>query len=388
MRIAVLGGKLQGMEACYLANKAGYHALLIDRTETPPARGLCAEFLHGDICAPDKALLDALAGADAVLPAFENITSLDALERLTKEYGLNTAFDFDAYRITRSKQLSDALFWENGIPAPEPYPDCQPPYIFKPSCASGSAGVRCFSTRAELEAHIAAQGENAQFVAQHYIEGPSYSIEVTGRPGAYRAYQVTEIHVDESRDCNRVTCPCGAAARPGALKDIALRLASLINLHGIMDVESILDENGVHRILEMDARLPSQTPTAVYHSTGINLLSELVALFVPGTQRARPFASERFVSLEHIVREEGGVISRPGEHIMAARPPVTLRYNEPGADELITDGWQDGRLTGTFINAADTQEALEEKRRTGERAGSPQRFARGNVFARGFMNKP
>ncbi len=42
-----------------------------------------------------------------------------------------------------------------------------------------------------------------------------------------------------------------------------------------MDVEAILSPKGL-RVLEIDARIPSQTPAAVEAATGINLLEELV----------------------------------------------------------------------------------------------------------------
>ena len=43
MRLAVVGGKLQGTEAAYLAGEAGYEVVLIDRRAERPAAGLAAE---------------------------------------------------------------------------------------------------------------------------------------------------------------------------------------------------------------------------------------------------------------------------------------------------------------------------------------------------------
>lgn len=39
-KIAVIGGKLQGLETVYLASKAGMETWLIDRKESVPAMGL------------------------------------------------------------------------------------------------------------------------------------------------------------------------------------------------------------------------------------------------------------------------------------------------------------------------------------------------------------
>ena len=49
MRVAVIGGKLQGIEASYLARKEGWNVTLIDREEGVPAMGLCDKFFKSDV---------------------------------------------------------------------------------------------------------------------------------------------------------------------------------------------------------------------------------------------------------------------------------------------------------------------------------------------------
>ncbi len=44
MLVAVVGGNLQGIEAAYLAKKAGWQVLMIDRKAVVPAAGLCDRF--------------------------------------------------------------------------------------------------------------------------------------------------------------------------------------------------------------------------------------------------------------------------------------------------------------------------------------------------------
>jgi pyrrolysine biosynthesis protein PylC len=40
----VIGGNLQGVEAAYLAKKAGWQVWVIDRKAVVPAAGLCDQF--------------------------------------------------------------------------------------------------------------------------------------------------------------------------------------------------------------------------------------------------------------------------------------------------------------------------------------------------------
>ena len=45
MKVAIIGGKLQGLEAAYLAGKADWDVTIIDRVPGVPAAGLCQQFL-------------------------------------------------------------------------------------------------------------------------------------------------------------------------------------------------------------------------------------------------------------------------------------------------------------------------------------------------------
>lgn len=360
-RVAIIGGKLQGTEAVYLAKKAGIESLLIDYNRNAPAAGLCDEFLCCDVTRESRELLEALDGADFILPANENTVVLDALIRLAGKYDYKLAFDGDAYAVSSSKLLSDRLIHENGIPAPRYYPDCRAPYIVKPSGFSGSEGVRRFNTEEELKRFLKTVAAD-EWVIQEFLTGPSYSIEVIGSPGSYQTYEVTEIHMDQVYDCKMVTAPCEITdeQREG-FRRIAVKLAELVGLRGIMDVE-VIDDNGDFKVLEIDARIPSQTPTVVYHTTGVNFVEELMELLCRGRLTAKETIKKKFCSYEHYYVDNGR-ITEHGEHIMSEGGLLRLRENFFGADEVISDFVEEGApWRGTFINRADTAEELALKR--------------------------
>ena len=118
MRVAVVGGKLQGVEACYLARKAGWQVRLIDGRPDAPARGLCDEFIVKNIETIDG-LEQAFGGIDLILPALEDLKTLEVLHRFSLASGRPLAFDPRAYRVSSSKLMSDRLFAELEIPAPD-----------------------------------------------------------------------------------------------------------------------------------------------------------------------------------------------------------------------------------------------------------------------------
>ena len=150
--IAIVGGKLQATEACYLARHAGIRSTVIDIDPDAPARGMCDEFVCGNVIAEDPQVLDALNKADMVLPAMENDAVLEKLVQLSERDGFILAFDMDAYRISESKHRSDALFHRLGVPAPRYYPEGDFPFFAKEDGGSGSHGARRLDTQEEMDA--------------------------------------------------------------------------------------------------------------------------------------------------------------------------------------------------------------------------------------------
>ena len=49
MIVAIAGGNLQGVEAVYLAKKAGWYTIVLDKQPHPPASGLCDQFIQIDL---------------------------------------------------------------------------------------------------------------------------------------------------------------------------------------------------------------------------------------------------------------------------------------------------------------------------------------------------
>ncbi|MGI6406144.1 MAG: 3-methylornithine--L-lysine ligase PylC [Syntrophaceticus sp.] len=338
MRVVVAGGKLQGIEAAYLAHQAGWSVLLIDREASPPARGLCDQFCQLDILVDSDKLAGIIKATDFIIPAIEDEAVLSCLEQVAHRVGVPIASDLSSYKITSSKKKSDRLFAENGIPAPLYWPQCEFPVIVKPSEMSGSKGVRKLSNGKELVRFLEKVGRaRDNFLIQEFIEGDSYSIEVIGCPGNYVPLQVTDLEMDSGFDCKRVLTPTTLTQEQEMqFKLLGLQIAELLPLTGIMDVE-VINHHGTLKVLEIDARLPSQTPTAVYRSTGINMLEMLYDLYARGRVGLRPaLNTQRGVVYEH-VKITLGKLETLGEHIISKAG--CLRYEQDffGADEALTD---------------------------------------------------
>lgn len=361
MRLLVAGGRLQGVEAAYLAKQAGFWVRVVDRLAPVPAMDLGDEFLQADLTT-SQGMAQATRGIDLILPAMENAEALSALTAGASRLGIPLAFDPAAYAVSSSKQISDSLFARHRIPAPTPWPACGFPVVVKPSQGSGSEGVVLLTDDVARVTCFGDAFPPVGQVVQQYLAGPSFSIEVIGYPGSYRILPATALEMDADHDCKRVLAPTGLAADEEAqLADIGRILAETLNLVGIMDVE-VIRHDGEFKVLEIDARLPSQTPIAVFHSSGINEVKLLAELFLGGgSRRIGSLMPPRGVILEHI-QSSGGRLKICGEHIMSVDQALRQVNDFFGADEALTTfspGSQD--WVATLIITADDRQAAWAK---------------------------
>ncbi len=330
MRVVICGGGLQGVELCFLAQKVGWKICLIDKNPLPPAFNLADINLQFDIneltnpkAVIDEKIIDNFLLADLIIPATESPDALKALTSFCLKNNLKLAFDEKAYAISSSKLASRDLFIRCNTPIPTPFlqnSDITFPMIAKPSDGSGSKGVQTFHDLQSFY-NVFPQGIcTPNWLFEAFCEGPSYSVEVCGKPGDYKTYTVTALSMDENLDCCGVHTPSGLSFEDEeAISKEAIFLATELNLHGLMDLEVIMTKDG-YKVLEIDARFPSQTPTAVYLAEGINLIEQLAMQFLYYVPRS--YAHEmRAVRYGHILYKNNKA-TELGEHIMSMHGPL------------------------------------------------------------------
>jgi 3-methylornithine--L-lysine ligase len=369
VRLAVVGGKLQGTEAAYLALKAGYDVVLVDRRPGVPASGLATEMSVFDVCAEEDRTRQLFLGCDAVLPACEDDDTLRWLSERAAAWGVPLLFDLPAYSVSSSKVRSNRLFDDLGVARPAPWPSCGFPIIVKPSGSSGSEGVRLVQDEDELavaRAELEARGHEA--VVEEFASGPSWSLEVIAWDGAVQPLFGTELEFDRYYDCKRVLAPVGgpdAGELLAHFDEIGEKLALGLELSGVMDIEVMVHAGGL-KVLEIDARLPSQTPTAVFHSCGINIVGLLAETVLGGRIPHVDRTARQGTCYQHVC-VSGGAVEVLGEHMMGAARPLRLVPGLYGADEVITDlperspNDPDAEWVATLITLAPTADGARAK---------------------------
>jgi pyrrolysine biosynthesis protein PylC len=365
LKVAIAGGKLQGVEASFLARDLGWETVVIDHNPSVLARGLCDSFFQCDIVRDQSTLCEIIRKADFVVPALENVKALKSLTRCASSVGVPFVYDEKAHFISRSKKRSKRFIEKIGVAMASSWPQCELPVMIKPSNLSGSQGVRKLMTKEEVSDFLKEQkGRLDRWVMEEYLEGPSYSLEVFGFEGRFDVLQVTELKMDSLFDCKRVLAPARLSkSLEKGFKMIARTIAERLHLKGIMDVE-VINHHGTWKVLEIDARLPSQTPIAVLKSTGINMLEILGGIFVKGA--LPPLLDDkplRGVIYEQIRVSDKG-IEVLGEHIMADAGPLKRVDQFFGADVALTN-FEGGKLpwVATLImTGKDRREAWLKRR--------------------------
>ena len=336
MRIAIVGGALQGMEAVYLSERAGFETVVIDKRPDAPALALANEAYVLDPTKDADQAMKIFGDCDAVLPACEELDLLETLNSNLKGTGIPFLFDMRSYKISCSKERSNILMEEAGVPIPKSWPECGFPVIVKPSCQSGSIGVTAAKNEVERLAGLKKVAELKDVpIIQEFVSGKSVSIEAIGNGKKARSYVTTEVILDSKYDCKMVRCNSNiiSSEKDMLLRDVCKKAAEAMHLNALMDMEAIDTPNGL-RVLEIDARIPSQTPAAIEAGTGINLLKELVdcAMMKKSTAINTGGASV----YEHYAFKDG-VLCTSGEKVFGRVRNPKIHTGLFGSDKMITD---------------------------------------------------
>jgi pyrrolysine biosynthesis protein PylC len=324
--ICLIGGKLQGFEAAYLSKKAGMHVLLVDKNPQVLIRNYVEEFYCFDITEEPEKLFELSKRVEALIPVNENLECIEFLNSIKDKLSCPILFDFAAYMISRDKRKSKEYFASIGVPTPKDTPS-EPPYFVKPPCESSSVGAKIIYDEKDLK------DLEPGMLIEEYIEGDVVSLEVVGDGRNFAVIKKTMVHIDDTYDCHMVT----PLPLDPSFRELAYSLAANLSLKGIMDVEAISGPNGL-KVIEIDARFPSQTPTVVYHSSGINLIELLLSAFTGGIEEIKDLPENRYCIYEHLMLGEKGDLIPIGEQILSRGSNYGNYYEEPGIEIFLCKG--------------------------------------------------
>ncbi|MBN2110542.1 MAG: 3-methylornithine--L-lysine ligase PylC [Methanosarcinaceae archaeon] len=372
--ICIIGGKLQGFEVTYLAHKAGMKVVLVDRREKPLIRRVVDCFHCFDVLKEAERLIELSEDVDAIIPVNENLETIEYLRSIKNRLACKILFDFDAYHTSMDKKRSKEYFKSINIPTPADKP-ATPPYFVKPPCESSSIGTSIIYDDEGLV------GLDPSMLIEEYVEGDVISLEVIGDGSNFAVMKETKIHIDDTYDCCMVT----PIANHPEFRRITYELARNLNLRGVMDVEAIDSPNGL-KVLEIDARFPSQTPTAVYHSTGINLVEMLMQAFSGNVQEMDAVPETNYCIYEHLLLEND-MLKPVGEHVLSLGDEY-VQFHASEDIEIFESRGENRKSVFTLISRGTDREETEAIRQNGmkmiiDRFRSEKEVYNGTFNARG-----
>jgi pyrrolysine biosynthesis protein PylC len=357
LKILIIGAKLQGLEAVYLAKKAGYETILVDKNSNAIASSIADKFIVMNVF-EEKAMKNLYQQVDVVVPMIEDEKVIEQVLKYGLEMDIPVVADLEAYKISSSKLKSNNLFESLNLPIPGKYPQCSFPVIVKPDEQSGSTGVEKINTKQQLETFL--EKKDVPMIIEEYVEGQIFSLEVIGDGKDYYYPLITEIVIDGKYDCKRVVAPANLSEElKSEFFKLAKELAEELKIKGVFDIE-VIRHNGQLKIMEIDARFPSQTPISVFHSTGINLLQMSVELKLNSFTEMK-YLEEKVCYYQQILASDG-YIHVLGEHIMRDCKKLKIIENIFEADEMITD-YESGNkdFRATVIITGETEEKAQER---------------------------
>ncbi len=348
--------------------------VLFDQSTYPPAHNLSDHFREIKIGRDSEhKMIKELTALDLVFPALEDFEALNILKNIDNKISPPIVFDWEAYNVTRSKKKSREFFARYNLPRALPWPQAEFPVIIKPSESSGSQYVYKAENISELKKR---QSEfslrDSELIIEEYLSGPAYSMEVIAAEGNIHTFLPTRLKFADDYDCCQVLAGEMIPEKISRnLNILAKKCADRLNLQGIMDLEVIASERGL-KIMEIDARFPSQTPITVYEAGGSNMVEVLARKFLQSSSqeigdvldnKASESHSGRSVIYEQI-KIEGGQVNTAGEHIISRSRNLRLENNFFEADKAITNytpgssDWQ-----AILIFTGDDIDTVREKRK-------------------------
>ncbi len=318
-------------------------------------------------------LAEKLSQLDVIFPALEDYSALKVLHSLEHQISAPIVFDLAAYEVTRSKKNSRKFFARHGLPHALSWPRAEFPVIVKPVEGSGSQEVYQADDISQLnQLRDQFSRRNEDYIIEEFLQGEVYSLEVIADGDKVYKFLPTKLKFDEDYDCSQVLAgKIIKEEKRKKLESLAENCAYELNLRGIMDIEVIDSRKGL-KIMEIDARFPSQTPITVYEAADINMVKILAEVFRenPGKITERIYQARRnersdfrAVIYEQI-RVEKDRLEIVGEHVISGSKNLHLCRDFFGAEKALTNycpgrsNWQ-----AVLIFAGDNMSSVKAKRR-------------------------
>ncbi len=320
-----------------------------------------------------------IEGLAAVLSTSEFF--LETAASVSKRLGLFGS-DPEAIRCCRDKGLLAEALTKAGIAVPRGrilrdlegarafWDQNAGPLVVKPVAGSGSIGVRLCRDRESFLMHVERliqQTENERglkvsprVLAQEYIEGEEFSVEVFCRGQHFETLGITKKHlgpepvfVEMGHDFPAVL----PAERLSGIRETCIRaLQSVGYLHGPAHVELRLCA-GKPVIIEINPRLAGgMIPLLITSATGVDVLKLLLDLYL-GLDVAFTPTRNQFASIRFVVPPASGTLASIHAPLESNPHVVSGHFNKVVGENLLLQGDFRDRIGWFIVSGATAPES-------------------------------
>ncbi len=217
-------------------------------------------------------------GVEVIIPTVdEELTVLQSLSQAVGEVPI-VAPKQDVIEIARDKYRTMQELSKAGVPTPKTWlgtdtdqiPNTAFPLIVKPRAGRGSRGVQRVETPTELATHLKTTTIDAErLLCQECLSGPEYTTSVVGT----NCNRLLSVVPKEALKKEGSTV-LGATRQMPAVDEICRQIFETLQPAGPLNVQQLLDEDGIPRVIEINPRFSSTSCLTV--AAGVNEFDLLV----------------------------------------------------------------------------------------------------------------
>lgn len=371
--IIILGAGEDQLPAYLTARRLGYRVIGVDQRADALAASAADEF----VCLTTRdpaAIADRLGAIDvaAVLSPASDAAQA-SVAALSAHYG--TAFQPApaAVRASEDKEFFHRIVAKLGFPAYRYGSDptgLRLPVVVKPTDSSGSKGLTCVRSAADLAAAVALARRHSfsgEVLVEERVEGRHYSAECFAEHGRPVFVAVTERVLTPEPEMITVShvlpAELGDAVRDRLDAMLAALFAELGHRSGPVNVDFVLDADERIHFVELGARLGGNgMPMLVRHAFGLDTVAAAIRLALGESPDLSAGPRQRYAMLHILTAAADGTLDAVEGADRARQSPgvAELRlFKDPG--DPVRRYTQAAHKLGYLVLTADSREQLRRR---------------------------
>lgn len=375
----VLGGTVPHCELIRQLKGRGYHTVLVDYTDMPPAKEFADEHIQESTLDKDK-VLEIARSRDAALVIstcidHANTTCCYVLERMGKHYPYSYQISLDVTDKNRMKMImkESGILTPNYVVVDNPNEvvDIPFPVVVKPVDSNGSRGIRKVNNKSELKKSLKialSASKTTRAIVEQYVGGIEASVYAYVLHGKANVILTNQRHVvvDASTGTMPGFCasyPCRVAeSMKERLQALGTQIAKAFHLENTPLMFQIKIDGDSIYVLELMPRIGGgQSYWNIKKLTGFDMVSAAIDSF-EGKEPAIVYHAPHMITVTNNVYTVSGVYDHVvnNEQLFAEKLVEEFKVMRAPGEEIVGDLSTGNRVCTFIVSGHLWNEVLEK----------------------------